>query len=109
MVIEFEQNKSNAYNYNITTEHEYGWNLYREYWRVWVPLLLAPRHGTTSVDQMSEQEENRVQAVLIDTLEQFICGTEDVGAVFKSLAATDAPSAVCGHVFKPGETCYNCR
>eukprot|EP00092_Neocalanus_flemingeri_P020804 GFUD01022541.1.p1 GENE.GFUD01022541.1~~GFUD01022541.1.p1 ORF type:complete len:1872 (+),score=427.20 GFUD01022541.1:98-5617(+) len=90
-------------------DNGYGWNLYREYWRVWVPLLLAPRHSTTSVDQMTEYEENRVQAVLIDTLEQFICGTENVTAVFTSLAANDAPSAVCGHVFKPGETCYNCR
>jgi len=89
--------------------NDYGWNLYREYWRVWVPMLLAPRHGTTSVDQMTEYEENRVQAVLIDTLEQFICGSENVSAVFQSLAANDAPSAVCGHVFKSGETCYNCR
>ena len=21
----------------------YGWNIFKEYWRVWVPLLLAPR------------------------------------------------------------------
>ena len=90
-------------------ENEFGWNLYREYWRVWVPLLLSPRHGTTSVDQMTEHEENRMQAVLIDTLEQFICGQENVSQVFQSLAANDAPAAVCGHVFKPGETCYNCR
>ena len=74
-----------------------------------MPLLLAPRHGTTSVDQMTEQEEARVQRVLIDSLEQFICGTEDVYNVFKSLTAEDIPDAVCGHVFKPGETCYNCK
>jgi len=89
--------------------NEFGWNLYREYWRVWVPLLLAPRHGTTSVDQMTEQEEARVQRVLIDSLEQFICGKEDVYNVFKNLTAEDIPDAVCGHVFKPGETCYNCK
>jgi len=58
---------------------------------------------------MTEHEENRLQAVLIDTLEQFICGQENVAEVFQSLAANDAPAAVCGHVFKPGETCYNCR
>ena len=25
-------------------QNSYGWNLYREFWRVWVPLLLAPRY-----------------------------------------------------------------
>ena len=24
--------------------NSYGYNIYREFWRVWVPLLLAPRY-----------------------------------------------------------------
>ena len=36
------------------------------------------RHGTTSVDQLSEKEERKVQEVLIAPLEQFICGTTKV-------------------------------
>jgi len=90
-------------------ENSYGWNMYREYWRVWVPLLLAPRHGTTSVDRLSVQEERKVQEVLLDSLEQFIAGKADVAGVFQQLSEADTPPAICGHVFKPGETCYNCR
>ena len=46
-------------------ENGYGFCMYREYWRVWVPLLLAPRHGTTSVDQLTDREEDRVREVLL--------------------------------------------
>ena len=91
------------------TENAYGWCMYREYWRVWVPLLLAPRQGTTSVDTPSPREEDRITEVLIKPLEQFIAGQEDVDTVWRSLRECDAPSAVCGHVFKNGETCYNCK
>ena len=30
-------------------KNSYGWNLYREFWRVWVPLLLAPRFGQFNI------------------------------------------------------------
>ena len=90
-------------------ENEWGWNIYREYWRVWVPLLLAPRHGTTSVDHLSEMEEDRVNSILLRPLEEFICGTEDVESVWESLRQADTPPDVCGKVFKPGETCCNCK
>ena len=83
--------------------------MYREFWRVWVPQLLAPRHGTTSVDTLTSREEAEVQSVLISSLEQFICGSENVDAIWQKLSACDAPSTVCGHVFKHGETCYNCK
>ena len=83
--------------------------MYREFWRVWVPQLLAPRHGTTSVDTLTSREEADVQSVLISSLEQFICGSENVDAIWQKLSACDAPSTVCGHVFKHGETCYNCK
>ena len=114
-------------------ENSYGFCMYREYWRVWVPLLLAPRHGTTSVDQLTDREEDRVREVLLQVkissylntmciifylfltflhlqpLEQFICGTEDVASVWRQLSECDAPPAVCGHVFRHGETCYSCK
>ena len=90
-------------------ENAYGWCMYREFWRVWVPLLLAPRHGTTSVDILTDREEERVRSVLIRPLEQFICGQTEVESVWQTLSSSDAPSDVCGHVFKPGETCYNCK
>ena len=60
------------------------------------------RHGTSSVDNLSEIEESRVKSVLFDSLEQFIAGQEDVQSVFNSLTESDTPPAVCGHVFKPG-------
>jgi len=90
-------------------EQKYGWNMYREFWRIWVPILLAPRNGTTSVDQFSEVDERRIQEVLISPLEKFICGGEKVDEVLKTLSANDSPSIICGHVFKQGETCYSCR
>ena len=93
----------------LIVENAYGWNMYREYWRVWVPLLLAPRHGTTSVDMLTGREEDRVRSVLLQPLEQFICGQAEVGPVWRQLSECDAPPAVCGHVFRHGETCYNCK
>ena len=60
------------------------------------------RHGTSSVDNLSELEESRVKSVLFDSLEQFIAGQEDVQSVFNGLTESDTPPAVCGHVFKPG-------
>ena len=45
----------------------------------------------------------------LQPLEQFICGTEDVASVWRQLSECDAPPAVCGHVFRHGETCYNCK
>jgi hypothetical protein len=27
----------------LLSENAYGFNIYKEFWRVWVPLLLAPR------------------------------------------------------------------
>ena len=44
-----------------------------DYWRLKVPLVLAPGFGYTSVDQPVSQE--RVQNSLINPLEAFICGT----------------------------------
>ena len=60
------------------------------------------RHGTSSVDNLSDLEESRVKSVLFDSLEKFIAGQEDVQSVFSSLTESDTPPAVCGHVFKPG-------
>ena len=67
------------------------------------------RHGTTSVDHLSEIEDDRVNKILLRPLEQFICGTEDVDSVWQRLREADAPPDVCGKVFKSGETCYNCK
>lgn len=82
----------------------------------WICLF---RHGTSSVDNLSDLEESRVKSVLFDSLEKFIAGQEDVQSVFSSLTESDTPPAVCGHVFKPGgkifwwgEYCYfasSCR
>ena len=60
------------------------------------------RHGTSSVDTLSDLEESRVKSILFDSLEQFIAGKEDVQSVFSKLTESDTPPAVCGHVFKPG-------
>ena len=68
-----------------------------------IQLLTPPhRHGTTSVDRLSVQEERKVQEVLLDSLEQFIAGKADVAGVFQQLSEADTPPAICGHVFKPG-------
>ena len=97
-------------------------------------MFHVDRHGTSSVDTLSDLEESRVKSILFDSLEQFIAGKEDVQSVFSKLTESDTPPAVCGHVFKPGgmihechmqlifpflsswfmipyfaETCYNCR
>jgi len=95
--------------YTKPYEHQYGWNMYREFWRIWVPILLAPKNGTTSVDHLSDVDERRINDILITPLEKFICGGEQVDEVFRTLAANDSPSSICGHVFKAGETCYSCR
>ena len=65
-------------------------------------MFHVARHGTSSVDTLSDLEESRVKSILFDSLEQFIAGKEDVQSVFSKLTESDTPPAVCGHVFKPG-------
>ena len=65
-------------------------------------MFHVDRHGTSSVDTLSDLEESRVKSILFDSLEQFIAGKEDVQSVFSKLTECDTPPAVCGHVFKPG-------
>ena len=65
-------------------------------------MFHVDRHGTSSVDTLSDLEESRVKSILFDSLEQFIAGKEDVQSVFSKLTESDTPPAVCGHVFKPG-------
>ena len=72
-------------------------------------MIFNSRHGTTSVDQLSEMEEERLKAILLKPLEQMICGGEDVETVWERLRQADTQSDVCGKVFKAGETCYNCK
>ncbi len=55
-----------------------------EYWRVWVPRLLAPVAGRTSADGAETHDENRVRDVLLDPIDAYICGgTHAVAEVFK--------------------------
>ena len=74
-----------------------------------VNLIFNSRHGTTSVDQLSEMEEEKLKAILLKPLEQMICGGEDVETVWERLRQADTQPDVCGKVFKAGETCYNCK
>ena len=84
-------------------------NVFREYWRIQVPLLLSPKHGSNSITQV--WNEASIKASLIDPLDAFVCGTsEGFTEVFAKLEASDAGQpALCGHVFSPEETCYSCR
>ena len=52
-----------------------------DYWRIKVPLVLAPGYGYTSVDQPVSQE--KVKNSLIQPLEAFICGTASPREIFE--------------------------
>ena len=52
-----------------------------DYWRLKVPLVLAPGFGYTSVDQPVCQE--KVRNSLINPLEAFICGSACPREVFE--------------------------
>lgn len=45
---------------------------FKEFWRITVPRLLSPAPGKSSLDQTWNEE--RVQRVLLDTLEAFVAG-----------------------------------
>ena len=84
-------------------------NVFREYWRIQVPRILAPTNGRNSINQT--WDEAYIKASLIDPLDAFICGTLDgYEMVYENLAAKDTGQAVmCGHVFATDEACYSCR
>ena len=52
-----------------------------DYWRLKVPLVLAPGYGYTSVDQPVNPE--RISSSLFRPLEAFICGTANPREVFE--------------------------
>ena len=52
-----------------------------DYWRLKVPLILAPSYGYTSADQPLVQEHFR--NALIHPLEAFICGSGNTREVFE--------------------------
>ena len=52
-----------------------------DYWRLKVPLILAPSYGYTSADQPLIQEHFR--NALIHPLEAFICGSGNTREVFE--------------------------
>lgn len=53
-------------------------------------------------------DERLAKVVIIDVLEEFICG-DDPKTIFKKLKTEDNYPSVCGRVFRPGEATYNCR
>ena len=68
---------------------------------MWVPQVFGNNHE-------SEKEEHLTEMYLLRPMTEFICGG-DPEDVFSQLKNVDAPSQICGHVFKPGEPTYSCR
>uniref|UniRef100_A0A0L8GI50 E3 ubiquitin-protein ligase n=1 Tax=Octopus bimaculoides TaxID=37653 RepID=A0A0L8GI50_OCTBM len=56
----------------------------------------------------SAKEERLSHKLIFHPLETFLCGG-DPETEFKQLKEKDAPSQICGHVFKHGEPSYSCR
>lgn len=52
--------------------------------------------------------EEKCQRMIFGPLECFICG-EDPTIGFQKLQSMNAPSQLCGRVFKVGEPTYSCR
>lgn len=52
--------------------------------------------------------EEKCQRMIFAPLEYFICG-EDPSVGFQRLQNANAPSQLCGRVFKVGEPTYSCR
>ncbi|XP_039295359.1 E3 ubiquitin-protein ligase UBR2 [Nilaparvata lugens] len=79
---------------------------FKEHWRYWVPQLFNPE--LTNLGQEWMFDEQKSQAILFDTLEQFICDGNPQ-EVLTNLSRLDNPPSVCGRVFKMGEPSYHCR
>ncbi|KAL1459822.1 hypothetical protein WDU94_011775 [Cyamophila willieti] len=79
---------------------------FKEHWKIWVPHLLSPEPKSSCLDWSFD--EDKVQKVLFDSLEEFICdGLPE--EIFQKVSQMDNPPSVCGRVFKMGEPTYNCR
>eukprot|EP00106_Octopus_bimaculoides_P013402 XP_014780844.1 PREDICTED: E3 ubiquitin-protein ligase UBR2-like [Octopus bimaculoides] len=73
----------------------------KKHWKTFVPVVYAP-------GQESAKEERLSHKLIFHPLETFLCGG-DPETEFKQLKEKDAPSQICGHVFKHGEPSYSCR
>ncbi|XP_036362992.1 E3 ubiquitin-protein ligase UBR2 isoform X2 [Octopus sinensis] len=73
----------------------------KRHWKTFVPVIYAP-------GQESAKEERLSHKLIFHPLETFLCGG-DPETEFKQLKEKDAPSQICGHVFKHGEPSYSCR
>ncbi|XP_070180013.1 E3 ubiquitin-protein ligase UBR2-like isoform X1 [Littorina saxatilis] len=73
----------------------------RCHWSQFVPLVFARGHDV-------EKEQRYANTFLFHPLEQFLCGG-DPSIKFQELKEMDAPSQICGHVFRTGEPTYSCR
>lgn len=79
---------------------------FKDHWKIWVPHLLSPEPKSSCLDWSFDEE--KVQKVLFDSLEEFICdGSPE--EIFQKVSQMDNPPSVCGRVFKMGEPTYNCR
>jgi len=78
-----------------------------DYWRICVPRRLLPSIGRTSLDQRYDEE--LVKRVLLQPLDDFICGGANMEEVYRSLAEKDTPPALCGKVFALGDPIFSCR
>ncbi|GAB1601270.1 E3 ubiquitin-protein ligase UBR2-like isoform X2 [Argonauta hians] len=73
----------------------------KKHWKDFVPVVYAP-------GQDSAKEERLSNKIIFNPLETFLCGGNP-DTVFQQLKEQDAPSQICGHVFKHGELSYSCR
>ena len=73
----------------------------RSHWCQYVPVVFARGHD-------AEKEQRYADTFLFHPLEKFLCGGEP-SVKFQELKEMDAPSQICGHVFRTGEPTYSCR
>ena len=78
-MIIFSPDRGREGRYTTTISNHAAENVLRQVRLTICNIYLHSRHNTTSVDKLSETEERRIQEILLDTLLQFIAGTEQVG------------------------------
>lgn len=72
-----------------------------------VILLLSPQHSSEPHNPI--YNEVLVQQRLIDPLERFICGSDNVEKVLESIKQLNKQSKMCRRILKSGDVTFSCK
>lgn len=79
----------------------------RKFWSINVPELFKTPLNKDSLTNKYDQD--RIDHILFNRLEQFICASSKPTDKFVSLKNNDQTPKACGKVFKSNEPIYTCR